>query len=172
MQCKLKAGLAIAASALLAIGTCSCVSSHTVTSPELQGSLSGAPGFHAEPGDIRGVNFKPGRPLPTETLNVALAGDRDLAALENDLTILRQMPSVIPVRVLGFTDTEECDGEACVELSLRRASLLHAWLLDHGIPESRLGTPYGFGAARPIDDNTKEEGRARNRRAYVSYEGS
>lgn len=56
------------------------------------------------------------------------------------------------LRVVGCTDTEECDGEACVRPPLRRAELMHRWLIDHGIPPARLDPPKGSGAARPISD--------------------
>jgi hypothetical protein len=127
-------------------------------------------GYFADPVDFYGVNFKVGRPSSYSSLSAALSGPRDQEALENDLSVLQKMPSNTPLRVVGFTDSKECSGTLCVELSQRRAQAVHDWLLRRGVSKSRLSPPYGFGSARPIGDNETEDGRARNRRAYISYE--
>lgn len=127
-------------------------------------------GYFADPGDFWGVNFKTGQPASGKTLLQAVAGPRDQEALENDLALLKRMPPDIPLRVLGFTDSEECSGLSCSELSLRRAQALQDWLLSHGVSKSRLSAPKGLGSARPIGNNETEYGRAENRRAYISYE--
>lgn len=126
--------------------------------------------YFAEPGDFWGINFKPGQPTADGALADALSGQRDQEALDNDLVILKKMPSETPLRVVGFTDSKECSEASCSDLSLRRAQAVHDWLLSHGVSKSRLAAPYGFGSARPIGDNETEDGRAQNRRAYISYE--
>lgn len=141
----------------------SCASSPSSKAP------SDKPGFFADPVDFIGVNFKARHPTQDEELKAALSGPGDLKALENDLAVLKKMPADIPLRVVGHTDSEECSGDTCSELSLRRAKAVHDWLLGQGIPESRMSAPRGYGMERPVGDNTTEEGRARNRRAYVSY---
>lgn len=120
--------------------------------------------------DFWGINFKPGQPLEEQSLQQSLATERDQQALRNDLMTLKAMPSDIRLRVLGFTDTAECSGHSCEILSRRRAKKLNEWFLKQGISPNRLEKPIGFGSERPIDSNETEEGRARNRRAYVSYE--
>ncbi|TAA28066.1 MULTISPECIES: OmpA family protein [Pseudoxanthomonas] len=127
-------------------------------------------GYFADPGDFWGVNFKTGQPASGKALLEAVAGPRDQEALENDLALLKRMPPDVPLRVLGFTDSEECSGLSCSELSLRRAQALQDWLLNHGVSKSRLSAPKGLGSARPISSNETEDGRAQNRRAYISYE--
>ncbi|MBX9402510.1 OmpA family protein [Lysobacter sp. BMK333-48F3] len=125
----------------------------------------------SDPVDFIGVNFKTARPRQGEDFSVALlSSSADREALKQDLHLLGKMPSDIPLRVVGFTDSRECAGEECRELSLRRAKAITDWLIGMGIPSSRLAAPQGFGAERPIDDNGTEKGRARNRRAYVSYD--
>jgi len=52
------------------------------------------------------------------------------------------------------------------KLSEQRAQAVVGWLVDHGIERNRL-TARGFGQARPVADNTSEEGRARNRRVEL-----
>ena len=125
----------------------------------------------SDPVDFIGVNFKAARPRQGEVFSVSLlSSSTDEEALKKDLQLLREMPSDIPLRVVGFTDSSECGGGECYELSLRRAKGITDWLVGMGIPSSRLAAPHGFGAERPIDDNGTEMGRARNRRAYVSYD--
>lgn len=151
---------------LAVVAISSCASSSPVE-PTVEDAKQG---YFAEPGDFWGVNFKPGQPTANGALFDALLGPRDQEALDNDLAILKKMPSETPLRVVGFTDSKECSETSCSGLSLRRAQALHDWLLSHGVSKSRLAAPYGFGSARPIGDNETEDGRAQNRRAYISYE--
>jgi OmpA-OmpF porin, OOP family len=51
-------------------------------------------------------------------------------------------------------------------LSERRAQAVVAWLTQNGVPATRL-VAAGLGDAKPIADNTTEEGRARNRRVEL-----
>ncbi|SDY20064.1 OmpA-OmpF porin, OOP family [Lysobacter enzymogenes] len=125
----------------------------------------------SDPADFIGVTFKAGRPRAGEAPTIeALQSPVDVKALESDLELLKTAPANIALGTAGFTDSAECSGDACRELSLRRAKFLANWLFSHGIPRSRLSGPKGFGAEQAIGDNTTEEGRARNRRAYISYE--
>ncbi|MBB5209270.1 OmpA family protein [Chiayiivirga flava] len=130
-----------------------------------------AGGYSSEPGDFVGVTFKSAEPSGGQQLVTALSepAETALSALRYDLKLLEQFPKNIAVRVVGFTDTAECSGRACIDLSEVRARAVHDWLISNGISAARLEKPHGFGAARPVGDNTSEEGRARNRRAYISY---
>jgi len=151
----------------LIVATISSCASPSVVKPTVK---DGKQGYFAEPGDFWGVNFKSGLPTSDDSLSAALSGSRDQEALENDLAILKKMPPETPLRVVGFTDSKECSATSCSELSLRRAQAVHDWLLNHGVSKSRLSAPYGFGSARPVGDNETVDGRAQNRRAYISYE--
>ena len=54
------------------------------------------------------------------------------------------------------------------QLSERRAESVVRYLVEnHQIPLRRILTPFGYGAANPIADNTTREGRTENRRAEV-----
>jgi len=54
------------------------------------------------------------------------------------------------------------------QLSQRRADAVIRYLVEnHSIPLRRIVTPYGFGEANPIAENTSREGRAQNRRVEV-----
>ncbi len=77
--------------------------------------------------------------------------------------VLRQHPEIKKVEVQGHTDNR---GAAAYnkKLSEKRAKSVVKWLVDRGeIDASRL-EPKGYGMDVPIDDNSTEEGRQRNRR--------
>jgi len=156
-----------ATTACIALSICACAApTRGKEDPD-----ANRPPIFREPVDFIGVFFKPGRPTPDDGLSTAaLASFSGEAALENDLELLKQAPSDIPLRTAGYTDTHECDGYECVRLSLRRAEFMRAWFVAHGIPETRLDPPKGYGAARPIGDNLSESGRMKNRRAHVDYD--
>ena len=118
-----------------------------------------------------GVSFKSGRPQVGETLESALAEPvaEEFARLEFDIRWVKEFPAKLEVH--GFTDDRECRGKDCIALSQRRAKLVYDWLIAHGMPADRLALGNGHGSAMPIDDNTKSEGRARNRRVEVQIAG-
>lgn len=66
------------------------------------------------------------------------------------------------VEIVGHTDDvgEEADN---LELSRRRANAVKEYLTKQGVAAARIATR-GAGESSPIDDNTTEAGRARNRR--------
>ena len=66
------------------------------------------------------------------------------------------------VVVAGHTDDTGTD-KVNVPLSRERAQAVINWLGAKGIDKQRL-MPAGFGAKKPLADNTTEEGRAKNRR--------
>lgn len=69
--------------------------------------------------------------------------------------------------IVGFTDTTG-NPEKNRVLSEKRANAVTRYLADtHSIPLRRIVTPLGFGAARPVADNTTQAGREANRRVEV-----
>jgi len=66
------------------------------------------------------------------------------------------------IRIEGHTDTIG-RGRINRRLSEARAAAVRGALIARGIPAERL-TAKGYGARRPVADNTTEAGRARNRR--------
>lgn len=77
--------------------------------------------------------------------------------------VLREHPEIKNVEVQGHTDNR---GSAAYnkKLSERRATSVVRWLTTRGqIDDSRL-TPRGYGMDQPLDDNSTEAGRQRNRR--------
>lgn len=75
---------------------------------------------------------------------------------------LDENPQVTKLRVEGHTDNvgQPKDNE---KLSGERALTIKKWLVDKGVAKERL-IAVGFGEKKPIADNSKEEGRAQNRR--------
>lgn len=77
--------------------------------------------------------------------------------------VLREHPEIKNIEVQGHTDNR---GSAAYnkKLSQRRAASVVRWLTTRGeIDDSRL-TPRGYGMDQPIDDNSTDEGRQKNRR--------
>ncbi len=70
--------------------------------------------------------------------------------------------TIAVLRIEGHTDNQ--GGEAHnLELSGQRALTIKKWLVDHGIPATRL-LAVGFGQAKPVAPNDSDEHRALNRR--------
>jgi OOP family OmpA-OmpF porin len=69
------------------------------------------------------------------------------------------------IRVEGHTDNT---GSRAInsKLSQERAEAVMNWLADHGVDRSRM-TARGYGDARPVGDNSTEEGRGQNRRVEI-----
>jgi outer membrane protein OmpA-like peptidoglycan-associated protein len=71
------------------------------------------------------------------------------------------------LEVTGYA-YESRNKDANRRLSEQRAETIVRYLVEnHRIPIRRIVTPFGFGAANPVADNTTREGRAQNRRAEV-----
>ena len=82
--------------------------------------------------------------------------------LKDIANVLKENSSV-RVKIVGHTDSDG-DDAANLELSKRRAAAVRAALhSEFGIDESRMETD-GKGESQPVDDNTKETGKANNRR--------
>jgi OOP family OmpA-OmpF porin len=69
------------------------------------------------------------------------------------------------LHVIGHTDSTGPE-EHNQGLSERRAAAVAGWLIEQGIPESRITTS-GMGESQPVADNSTREGRAMNRRVEV-----
>ncbi|MET0649252.1 MAG: OmpA family protein [Pyrinomonadaceae bacterium] len=71
------------------------------------------------------------------------------------------------LEVSGFASADGST-EANRRLSQRRADAVIRYLVEsHNIPLRRVITPYGYGEAQPLADNTTREGREQNRRVEV-----
>jgi outer membrane protein OmpA-like peptidoglycan-associated protein len=101
------------------------------------------------------VEFAPGKSGLKETTDTK-------RALEEVHAYLVANPRVVKLRIEGHTDNTH-DQKANVKLSGERALSIKKYLVKHGIPAHRV-LAVGFGQAKPIADNTRAEGRAKNNR--------
>ncbi|MBX3218938.1 MAG: OmpA family protein [Labilithrix sp.] len=99
----------------------------------------------------------------TDSAELAPVSDAVLAAVKR---LLDEHPEIRRVRVEGHTDSSG-DPAYNDELSGRRAASVVRWLTERGIDTRRLESA-GYGSGRPIDTNTTEEGRAKNRRVVFT----
>jgi len=81
------------------------------------------------------------------------------------ILILLKGNAGLKLRVEGHTDNV---GTRAMNqrLSEQRAAAVVAWLVTHGITKDRL-TAQGFADTKPVEDNSTEEGRAKNRRVEL-----
>jgi len=88
-------------------------------------------------------------------------------ALTSIINLLK-MQSFTQLQIEGHTDNTGTD-KRNAELSAERANTVLEYLVNGGIDRKKL-TATGFGATRPVADNSTPEGRAKNRRTlFVLY---
>ena len=105
---------------------------------------------------IYGIHF--------DTDSAKLRGD-SIPALNAVLGLINNHPGSRWI-ISGHTDNQGNDARN-QPLSERRAASVIAWLNAHGVDSSRL-IPQGFGASRPVADNSTPNGRALNRRVEIA----
>src|SRR5438132_3877594 len=99
-----------------------------------------------------------------DTAKATIQSDSE-TVLQQIEQLMQQNPT-LKLRVEGHTDNQGA-AKGNQTLSDKRAQAVVAWLTSHGCAASRL-TAKGFGATRPVADNTTEEGRAKNRRVELA----
>ncbi len=87
---------------------------------------------------------------------------RSFPLLRQVAALLKKAWWVRLVRIEGHTDSQG-DQEKNVDLSIRRAYRVRAFLVRQGVAPERLQAR-GYGAGRPLADNATVSGRAKNRR--------
>jgi OOP family OmpA-OmpF porin len=86
------------------------------------------------------------------------------SVLSETAKMLQENPD-LKVSVEGHTDNVGA-AAANQALSEKRAQAVVAWLTSHGVDGSRLKAK-GWGQSKPVEDNSTEEGRAKNRRVEL-----
>ena len=84
--------------------------------------------------------------------------------LDKLVQLLKENPS-LKIQIEGHTDNIGNANEN-LQLSENRAKSVVSYLVTNGIAASRLSSK-GFGASKPVADNSTEEGRAQNRRTEL-----
>jgi outer membrane protein OmpA-like peptidoglycan-associated protein len=146
--------------------------------------------------NVSGAVLVHGSPTPIPPMELTLGDLRALAVVENKrITIAEQIqfrtdsaeivpeseeiviavaeilsstPKITRVRIEGHTD-DRGDAVANLELSKRRAASVVAALAARGVSKTRLKSA-GFGETKPLDANTSDDGRRRNRRVEFHIE--
>ena len=85
----------------------------------------------------------------------------------NDLVEYLSHKKEINIEIDGHTDNVGSEVEN-KRLSQQRADAVKNYLVKNGIGGSRVKT-IGFGSSSPIDDNTTEQGRQKNRRIELKF---
>jgi len=109
--------------------------------------------------EIGGVQFATGTATLNPPARESLARFSGIVASYPDLTF----------RIEGHTDNVGSDATNN-ELSLRRAISVRDYLTSLGVQPARIDVE-GYGASRPVSDNTDPGGRARNRRVEIVISG-
>lgn len=125
---------------------------------------NGCPKAFVKDGQIRildQVKFK------TSSVDI-LPGKESEEVLQAVLAVLVAHPEIKKVRIEGHTDNRGAEA-LNKKLSASRAASVVTWLTGHQIDRARLSSE-GFGADRPISENTTEEGRQNNRRVEFHIE--
>ena len=89
---------------------------------------------------------------------------KSVQALEDLLALMQSHPT-LEIMIEGHTDNVG-DEVALINLSEQRASVVRDYLIKNGIRAERIKIS-GFGATRPINENTTESGREKNRRVEI-----
>jgi outer membrane protein OmpA-like peptidoglycan-associated protein len=105
-----------------------------------------------------------GQQVQFETESPVLRADSD-KVLNEVVRILVEHPELELIEVQGHTDNQGTP-EHNRELAQARAASVVEWLVAHGVDRRRL-QPKGYGAERPIADNSDEQGRQKNRRVEL-----
>jgi len=86
---------------------------------------------------------------------------KSIIELDKMVEFLERNPTV-SIELSGHTD-DRGDAKANMTLSKNRANAVRDYLIEKGIAANRL-TAAGYGETKPLEDNSTEAGRARNRR--------
>ncbi|HHO75928.1 MAG TPA: OmpA family protein [Deltaproteobacteria bacterium] len=95
--------------------------------------------------------------------------EESVKQLQHVVTLMRDNPD-LTLEVQGHTDDQGAD-DYNLKLSQSRAETVVAYLGLFGIDAGRLA-PKGYGESKPVEPNTTEEGRAKNRRVELAKQAA
>jgi len=122
-----------------------------------------------------GVLLKLPTSIPFKGANATIDNEELHLFLRRVTDIINTLPPTVDISIRGYTDNQPLPPgtgyKDNIELSSRRADTVMRELIRNGVAPERLSTA-GFGAAKPVAENTTEENRAKNRRVefymYIS----
>ena len=118
--------------------------------------------------EFKRIEFPAGRPDPSQAgadAEAILDGEEAAVLWELRAALLER--HFLGATITGYADAHECTGDSCRELSLRRATLVLAWLPKHGLPDAQLRGPASESTDFPLNPGETNEDRARNRRVQL-----
>ena len=83
----------------------------------------------------------------------------------DELVEFLKLKEKVTIEVAGHTDDVGSD-DSNMKLSQARADAVRKYLISKGVDASRI-VAVGYGETQPVDDNSTEEGRKKNRRTEV-----
>lgn len=101
-------------------------------------------------------------PVVFETGSARVDPKASEAALSHVKAFLAAKPDITTLRVEVHVDNTLAPAKA-QELTEQRALAVGRWLVDNGVDCKRV-LPVGFGATKPVAENSTPQGRAENRR--------
>ncbi|WP_082638850.1 OmpA family protein [Lysobacter antibioticus] len=107
---------------------------------------SGLGNVRATSFEFNRVEFKVGRPLVDDLIVDVLRepSSEQIRLLKENSDALKETRG-LGAEVIGFVDGKECVQAACLELSMRRATYVYDWLVEQGVPPSKLKGPASGG---------------------------
>jgi outer membrane protein OmpA-like peptidoglycan-associated protein len=102
---------------------------------------------------LQGIQFETGKDIIRKS---------SYGILDEVYVVMRENPEY-SLSIYGHTDNTG-DDEMNMALSLKRADAVKKYLVDKGVPESRIKEVKGFGETMPVATNDTAEGRTKNRR--------
>jgi outer membrane protein OmpA-like peptidoglycan-associated protein len=152
-----------------ALATFGCTQSLVVKDPQPV-VVSAKPPAEPEAPQPPRVVVKRGRILIKETINFeadrSVIRNDSFALLDEIVLVINAHTELVKIRIEGHTDSTG-DPKANLALSKHRASVVRAYLVEHGVDARRL-IAEGFGAENPIASNDDDDGRAQNRRVVFT----
>jgi chemotaxis protein MotB len=114
-----------------------------------------------------GVLLKLPATIPFRGSNSTLDDEEMYRFVKRVADIIKTLPPTVDISVRGYTDNQILPkGSAYrdnLDLSQARASTVVRELIKNGVSSERISSA-GFGAAKPLAENTTEANRAKNRR--------
>jgi OOP family OmpA-OmpF porin len=92
----------------------------------------------------------------------AIISQASFDLMDEIVDVIKRNPQIKKIQIEGHASADG-DPHFNKMLSAERANAVKKYLVDHGVPEAELSA-IGFGAEKPIGDNTTAEGRELNRR--------